>query len=163
MANADAGTDGALAAQADAPDEDGSADAELLAQVQQAQARRISYVDVEVGPVTAKLRLSKVPRRHRVAVATDPLNRVLDLDIIQITVEGKRNRRRGHATAFLLAVRRVAAQIQRGVYLENCLTEDSRAWAAALVARGLLVRAPPCSSYDEMSDSSPCFLCPLTA
>ncbi len=161
MANADAGTDGELAAQADALDEDGSGDAGLLAQVQQALARRTPYVDVEDGPVKATLRLSKVPRRHRVAVATDPLNRVLDLDIIQIAVKGKHNRRRGHATAFLLAVRRVAAQIQRGVYLENCLTEDSRAWAAALVARGLLVRVPPCSSYDDLS--SPCFLCPLTA
>jgi hypothetical protein len=95
-------------------------------------------------------------------VGPDACNDILDLDIVQITVARKVNRRKGLATQFFHAVRRVAARFQRGVYLENCVTDDSRAWAASLVAKGLLVQTPGHAYSADVQDDCPCFLCPLT-
>ena len=157
------GADGALATgqqgdrhQQNTRKQEEKRDSALSQLVRQALLNRLSHIEVKVGPLSAQVRVSRVARRNRVSLNGEPLNFNLDLDIIQIVVNGKRHRRKGLATSFFNSLRRVAALFQRGVYLENCLTDDSRAWADYLVVKGLML------PYHACPDSF-CFLSPLTS
>lgn len=89
------------------------------------------YASGQVGHVYVALRWSRVPRRQ------DDEAKTLDVDVMQIEVS-KEHRRQGHATRFLLELQEMAHKMyHRGVYLENCITPDSKALAQALVKKGL--------------------------
>ena len=75
-----------------------------------------------------ELRLSRAYRRSGTPI--------LDVDIVRIKMrEGKKGEGRG--TQLFKNLMRAAATINRGVFLEQCITDDSRAWGKRLEERGL--------------------------
>ena len=83
------------------------------------------------GDVTATLRNSIVNRR---GVRRGKLH-LRDVDIM--TIEATPTRQ-GLGTKFLRLLVQVAREHDRGVFLEQTITDASRAWAAKLVQQGLL-------------------------
>jgi hypothetical protein len=82
-------------------------------------------------------------RAHR-RTGTD----ILDFDIVQITVR-EEHRRKGWATKLFISMIKVAERMDRGVYLESCVTPESRSLGHSLVREGLATRP----KYD-------CDICP---
>ena len=105
-----------------------------------ALAKRRNYAELQMGALTAMLRLSRVRRRTKHAT---PNSDVLDVDIVQIKVR-KNARRKGVATGFVKSMLHAARSLGRCVYLENCITTASAALAAKLVAAKLFLPHGPC-------------------
>ena len=96
------------------------------------------------------LRWSRAPRRF----CREGFCEVLDVDIVQLSVRPS-ERRKGHATGLFQVLSTAAAQKGRGVFLEQCITDDSRHFAKYLVANNLAVPMP----YNPDSFLSRCYLC----
>lgn len=85
------------------------------------------YKTVKFPAVTVMLRASTVPRRGNKGH--------LDFDIVQIETTPSR---KGIGTQFVLNLIKASARMGRGVFLEQTITENSRAWAKRLVAQGVM-------------------------
>lgn len=87
------------------------------------------YLEGNCNGVAFMLRWSMVPRRG---------NTVYDVDIVQIEAAPKRRMRGGW---FFLVLRRIAHELyERGIFLEQTITEDSLLWAEEMVKRGLMTK-----------------------
>lgn len=111
-----------------------------------------NHTERVIGAVTIGLRLSIVPRRGD--------DQPLDIDLYSISVQ-KGKQRQGHATSLVQDLILLAwKKYGRGVFIENCITEDSKAWSASLVQRGI---AQPSPCYDDIDCQKypDCYFCPL--
>ena len=83
------------------------------------------YHTMSTPLIHVMFRLSTVPRRD---------NDILDYDIVQIKVMRPR---KGIGTRFFENMVAAAKKRNRGVFLEQCITPDSKGFRAALIRKGL--------------------------
>jgi hypothetical protein len=102
---------------------------------------RARYVSVEMFSrtsdrvlLTAMVRISALKRASVSSAWRQP-----DLDIVQISAHAKRL---GTATIFMSDLSYVAKQSDRGVFVEQTITPDSRSWCESLVRNGAAHRHP---------------------
>ena len=84
--------------------------------------------EITIGTYTIKFRKSKVPRRGFE-------NKTLDFDIANIYSTPPKQ---GQAVALFKSAMTAANKHGRGIFLEQCVTDDSRGWAQRLVKLGLV-------------------------
>ena len=89
------------------------------------QLETTKYEKVCTDNVSVLLRYSMAPRRGK----------RLDIDIVQMETTPTRS---GIGTKFVVNLIEAAQKVERGVFLEQTITEDSRAWAAKLVREKLM-------------------------
>ncbi len=112
----------------------------------------LNHFETTIGPVTFGLRLSRVPRRGE--------DQPLDIDPYRIKVEEKQQKS-GYATKLVQELVPLAwKKYGRGVFIENCITPASEAWAASLVRKEI---AEPSPFYDNIPVQRfpNCYFCPL--
>ena len=86
-----------------------------------------TYERVCSDNVDVLLRWSTAPRRQN--------SKHLDIDIVQMQTNPTRS---GIGTKFVVNLIEAAKKLDRGVFLEQTITEGSRAWAAKLVREELM-------------------------
>jgi hypothetical protein len=70
-----------------------------------------------------------------------------------IEVGKAEDHRKGIGTEFFRALCMAASKLGRGVRLEQCITDSSRAWAAKMVRQGLMTQdVRDTSSYNTVPD-----------
>ena len=84
------------------------------------------YQCAKIGPFNVMFRFSTLKRRG---------TETLDFDIVQI--ENKTSPRQGHGVEFFKMAMQAAHKFRRGMYIEQCITDASRALGRRLVALGL--------------------------
>lgn len=84
--------------------------------------------EITIGTYTIKFRKSKVPRRGFE-------DKTLDFDIANIYSTPPKQ---GQAVALFKSAMTAANKHGRGIFLEQCVTDDSRGWARRLVKLGLV-------------------------
>ena len=87
----------------------------------------INYIDIVTPMMKVQLRKSCVPRRG---------NSTLDYDIVQIAIEEK-YQKQGNGVQFFKNMVEAAARDDRGVYIEQCITDASQAWRKKLISQGI--------------------------
>lgn len=97
-------------------------------EILEALARMEQYTTIATEYIYVQLRRSIVPRRPT-------LSNCVDFDIVQIQTTPEKS---GIGTKFVINLIEAARIQGRGVFLEQTITDASRAWAATLVEKGLM-------------------------
>ena len=106
----------------------GSVEAPSVNEIRKALAGMERHPIIDTECIYVELRRSIVPRRPT-------LPGFLDFDIMQIQTTPERS---GIGTNFVINLIEAARIQGRGVFLEQTITDASKAWAATLVKKGLM-------------------------
>ena len=97
--------------------------ADILLQLKQLSNTN-RYHTMKTPMLTVQFRFSTVPRRDNTTM--------LDIDIVQIEIK-EAYQKKGNGIQFFKNVIEAAKELEKGVYLEQCITPASQAWRKRLI------------------------------